>query len=596
MNRQCDIHVDVFYQQDKSFSELPKSHPLYRPYNLNKRRGLPITIDYELTLVAKYREDLDQMCTNWMVHMRPDIYVKWWHPRNKTVPLESEILWGQSINMDSNTEYDPTKRFQWKATTSFTFKTWVFPGLNDVEAVKEDYRDNEDDPYGLIKYFNYYPLATYPGMGGYGFDENNGTVQYPVYGDIWERENAGFYAAETGQDFYNDGSDPEGINKGHYIINNVETSPSAVWYDEETGTLLPGQSAIKDLNLVGDPPPNLQHAGNLSVPDFKIWQDYIITDPLASPQIMFKYVYFTGGYPAEAKNASPPSGDFLFDKFTSETHKIPNAPANGYTDIIEDTPFGVSAKDSVAPEYSYDVKNKVLTIVGSNTIKTKTGKIAKTQPFYHTEIKSQISSVSGITETILIENTNKDNPMKFEIVRACDKNFELVHPDFQDNFIGINPWRMPGTDTSRDQYYQLMLELTPHTDILRELKSFTLTCWDSLSLDQIKNKNNMYRLNSSNPSWYKLKDLLQGYSFQKRLDTLTEQKTWEENGITYTLLVNDCFYFVLTDDESTDGIYDWGVVDMPKFAPYSYPVFNGTYPGGTLVYGFGCDSYLGNVV
>jgi hypothetical protein len=74
------------------------------------------------------------------------------------------------------------------------------------------------------------------------------------------------------------------------------------------------------------------------------------------------------------------------------------------------------------------------------------------------------------------------------------------------------------------------------------------------------------------------------------------QKTWEENGITYTLLVNDCFYFVLTDDESTDGIYDWGVVDMPKFAPYSYPVFNGTYEGGTLVYGFGCDSYLGNVV
>lgn len=130
--RNADLHVDVFYQQDESFSKLPVDNPLYKAYNLNKRRGLPVLIDYELTMIAKYREDLDQMCTNWMVHMRPDIYVRWWHPRNKTAPLESEILWKQSINKDSNMDYDYKNRFQWKANTSFTFKTWVFPGLNDI--------------------------------------------------------------------------------------------------------------------------------------------------------------------------------------------------------------------------------------------------------------------------------------------------------------------------------------------------------------------------------------------------------------------------------------------------------------------------------
>jgi hypothetical protein len=133
-SRNADLHVDVFYQYDESFSNLNKDNPLYRTYNLNKRRGLPVTIDYELTMIAKYREDLDQMCTNWMVHMRPDIYVRWWHPRNKTSPLESEILWKQSINKESNTDYDYQKRFQWKASTSFSFKTWVFPGLNGTET------------------------------------------------------------------------------------------------------------------------------------------------------------------------------------------------------------------------------------------------------------------------------------------------------------------------------------------------------------------------------------------------------------------------------------------------------------------------------
>lgn len=169
--RNADLHVDVFYQPDISFTKLDPSSKLYRPYNLNKRRGLPITIDYSLTLVTKYREDLDQMCTNWMVHWRPDVYVRWWHPRNKTYPLESEVLWKQNISIENNNDYDPTKRFQWQATTQFTFKTWVFPGLNDEEAFSND--PNED----LIEYFNYYPLASYDEDGNLNPPEDGGNTR-----------------------------------------------------------------------------------------------------------------------------------------------------------------------------------------------------------------------------------------------------------------------------------------------------------------------------------------------------------------------------------------------------------------------------------
>jgi hypothetical protein len=42
-----------------------------------------------MTIITKYKEDIDQIFSNWAVHFRPDIYVKWWHPRNKTAPLES---------------------------------------------------------------------------------------------------------------------------------------------------------------------------------------------------------------------------------------------------------------------------------------------------------------------------------------------------------------------------------------------------------------------------------------------------------------------------------------------------------------------------
>jgi hypothetical protein len=93
--RQADLFVDIYYQADTQFSKLDPKHLLYKPYNLSKRRGQPISIEYELTLVSRFKEDLDQMMTNWMVNYRPDIYVRWWHPRNKSFPLESEIVWNR---------------------------------------------------------------------------------------------------------------------------------------------------------------------------------------------------------------------------------------------------------------------------------------------------------------------------------------------------------------------------------------------------------------------------------------------------------------------------------------------------------------------
>lgn len=196
------------------------------------------------------------MCTNWMVHWRPDIYVKWWHPRNKQAPLESEILWNQSINYESNSEYEPTKKYQWKANTTFQFKTWVFPGLNSLEeqpeAIGESFDGLDDIGGGIIKYFNFYPLNSYDKETGKPIlnDEENGNTQYPVFGDLYNRENAGFFAVDMDQEFKNNGSDPKGILAGKYAVNNVESNPSSILYDEVSGVLLSGQTMIPDLTTV----------------------------------------------------------------------------------------------------------------------------------------------------------------------------------------------------------------------------------------------------------------------------------------------------------------------------------------------------------
>jgi hypothetical protein len=569
-SRQCDLHVDVFYQQDEAFSKLPPDHHLYKPYNLSKRRGLPIILDYELTMVTKYREDLDQMCTNWMVHMRPDIYVRWWHPRNKTVPLESEILWSQSINTESNTDYDPTKRFQWKATTSFSFKTWVFPGLNGTDAANPD-------TYGLIEYFNVYPMVSYPSWGGNNDEDlEAGVIKYPVYGDLYNRENAGFFAVDSDQEFYNDGEDADGIRAGNYMRNNVETSPSAVWYDPDKGVLKPGQAAIEDITLVGDTPTNLPNQSNpLANVTFKTWQDYISIDPLVNTQTMFKFVYFTGGYPPKAMKATPPSGDFLLGLFSSEIETVREPEKFGYFGLTLPTDFGSSTKASCKPEYSYDVKTKTLTITSK--------KIAS---HYTSLIQMESSVENGIKQTVQLENNEKT--IGFKIVRCCDKDFNFNSELSIDEETNLNMWQIPEIDKK----YQLQIEEKTYTNILREIYDCTAACWEDLELKQKNKRNKTFELKSKNLTWLRLEKMVAEKNWYGTLSVLVERSTWEENGISYTLLSNNKLYIVLSNDGENDDIFDWGIVDMPAFTSYFYPVWNTTVPNGKLVYGFACESRL----
>ena len=147
--RMVDLHADVFYQTDNRFAELNPEDPLYKPQQLAKRRGQPTIMEFDMTIITKYKEDMDQILSNWIVHFRPDVYVKWWHPRIKTSPLTSQILWGHNVSFDSPVEYNPTNIFTYKSTTSFSFKTWLFPGMNFIE------QDTINEP--IIKHIKFYP-------------------------------------------------------------------------------------------------------------------------------------------------------------------------------------------------------------------------------------------------------------------------------------------------------------------------------------------------------------------------------------------------------------------------------------------------------
>lgn len=190
------------------------------------------------------------MMTNWMVNYRPDIYVRWWHPRNKYLPLESEILWNGNISLIDFTEYEPTKNIQYKAKTEFTFKTWTFSGLNDIN-------DSDQLPEHLIQYIY---INSQDDKINYVLDNN--PIKYP---DLVGYPSIGNLNTDTGT----------------FVV-----EPTAE-FDEFIENINSG--LITDITEIADLSYNDIYK---SFPNANIFQAYTKIDNLINEQLLFKYCYF----------------------------------------------------------------------------------------------------------------------------------------------------------------------------------------------------------------------------------------------------------------------------------------------------------------
>lgn len=128
-------------------------------YDPIKTTAVPVNIEYELSIISKYQEDLDQIICNFIPFSNPDFYVVWPHPKTPKWNMKSQIVWDGNISVTYADEVSETDPYRIIATTSFVFKTWIFPGLD---------KDKNDGP--VIHKINFCPNLLSIGDGNYGLD------------------------------------------------------------------------------------------------------------------------------------------------------------------------------------------------------------------------------------------------------------------------------------------------------------------------------------------------------------------------------------------------------------------------------------------
>lgn len=142
-------------------------------YDIRQNIAVPIDIKYEMLILTKYQEDLDQILSNFIINFNPGIYVVWNHPYNSE-HIKSQVIWNNDLVIEFPAAIKDTDPYRFLATTTFTYRTWMFPGIggnadDGPKILKFNFNENHTD--GLDKWYDTKTLAisAYDDNIGLGF-------------------------------------------------------------------------------------------------------------------------------------------------------------------------------------------------------------------------------------------------------------------------------------------------------------------------------------------------------------------------------------------------------------------------------------------
>jgi hypothetical protein len=163
--------------------------------NLVNMRGTPWNITIELSILAKFQEDLDQIIQNFAVNASPYVVVSWQEPKSGR-EIRTEIAWDNQISYTypGNNQTSKEPPFRVTATTTFTIKGFIFKA--NIENSKPICMINTDYIFTDKFYCNYETLVEYTSA-------NNSTDSYSITGRPVLRYVAPYYIIESSSPIIN---------------------------------------------------------------------------------------------------------------------------------------------------------------------------------------------------------------------------------------------------------------------------------------------------------------------------------------------------------------------------------------------------------
>jgi hypothetical protein len=101
-----------------------------------EKTPLPIDIVYNMSIMTRYQEDMDQIISHIIPYINPYFVISWRTPQRPDFEIRSNVFWNGNVNITYPFDIAATQVARIVAELSFTFKGWMFQSIQDpVENV-----------------------------------------------------------------------------------------------------------------------------------------------------------------------------------------------------------------------------------------------------------------------------------------------------------------------------------------------------------------------------------------------------------------------------------------------------------------------------
>ena len=130
--------TSVSYDTDRVFNKL---HNFENASGVNSassiRTPTPVNLTVNMSILCRYMQDMEQILSNFIPYADPYIVLAWKEPvsdalDSDVIEIRTEVLWDQTINLNTPTETTYSDKFRIIADTSFTIKGWLFRNQNET--------------------------------------------------------------------------------------------------------------------------------------------------------------------------------------------------------------------------------------------------------------------------------------------------------------------------------------------------------------------------------------------------------------------------------------------------------------------------------
>lgn len=144
----------VFNKIEGSYHLINEANRLDRGLSDHVLQPVPIDISVNMSILARYQTDVEQIVSNFVPYNDPYIVLSWKLPEQFTSTeqeIRSEVLWSGDLALTYPETLSSTEPYRLSCDTQFTIKTWLFKRetspVSNIYKITANYKSIEDSPF-----------------------------------------------------------------------------------------------------------------------------------------------------------------------------------------------------------------------------------------------------------------------------------------------------------------------------------------------------------------------------------------------------------------------------------------------------------------